>query len=766
MFEDSPAARALGEWSSRRPKSLAQSLHIPPRTGIRAPWPSWLPETAIESWQARGIDSPWLHQVVAAEAAHAGQHVALATGTASGKSLAYAMPIVAAIGQTSSSVLSEPCALYLAPTKALAGDQLRSWQEQSLPGVRAAVVDGDTDRDDRAWARRHANVILTNPDMLHFSILPGHERWSRLLRNLRYIVVDEAHAYRGVFGAHVALVIRRLRRIAAHHRSDPTVIAASATTGAPERSIANLIGSPVTAVTEDSSPAAERTIVLWRHSPDENFPEASPTRDAAWLTSRAVDSGSQVLTFLRSRRATEYVAGLIRSERDADETTIAAYRGGYLAEERRELEAGLRAGTIRALATTNALELGIDISGVDVSITTGWPGTRASLWQQFGRAGRAESPAASVFIAREDPLDSFIVDHPETLTDEPVEETVFDVSNPHVLRPHLCAAASETPIVDPSDWFPQNAESLLADLVDEGLLRRRPTGWYWTSPERAQDLTDLRGSGETVRIVEDGTGRLLGTIDAAASHRHAHPGAVYVHQGATHVVRGLDLAESVAIVVREDVDFTTFARDVSDIRIIDVEQTWKRVGVQMHVGAVDVSSQTVGFERRGLDGTLLGVVDLDLPERVLRTRAVWWTFAEGCLPEQAYQDLPGAVHAAEHAAIGLLPLFASCDRWDIGGVSTEFHPDTGATTIFIYDGVPGGAGFTERGANVVQEWIGATLQAVRSCRCADGCPACIQSPKCGNGNEPLSKPGAVAVLSAIAETFVGFSLEEDLPPTD
>jgi DEAD/DEAH box helicase domain-containing protein len=333
-----------------------------------------------------------------------------------------------------------------------------------------------------------------------------------------------------------------------------------------------------------------------------------------------------------------------------------------------------------------------------------------------------------------------------------------------VLRPHLCAAASETPIVDPSDWFPQNAESLLDALVAESLLRRRPTGWYWTSPQRAQDLTDLRGSGDTVRIVEDGTGRLLGTIDAAASHRHAHPGAVYVHQGVTHVVRALDLTESVAIVIPEEVDFTTFARDVSDIRIIDVDQSWKRGCVQMNVGAVDVSSQTVAFERRGLDGTLLGVVDLDLPERVLRTRAVWWTFEQGCLPEQTYQDLPGAVHAAEHAAIGLLPLFASCDRWDIGGVSTEFHPDTGATTIFIYDGVPGGAGFTERGALVVHEWIGATLQAVSSCRCTDGCPACIQSPKCGNGNEPLSKSGAVAVLTEITDSFASFLPEESVLP--
>lgn len=753
VFDNQPATRALAAWSVDRPESIVDTLHVPARTGTRAPWPSWVPQSAIEEWRSHGIDTPWAHQVAAAEAAHSGQHVALATGTASGKSLAYAMPIVASLHDASSSVFSDPCALYLAPTKALAGDQLRSWEQQSLPGIRPAVVDGDTDRDDRAWARRHANVILTNPDMLHFSLLPGHERWSRMFRNLRYIVVDEAHAYRGVFGAHVALVIRRLRRIAAHYRSNPTVIAASATTGAPERSVANLIGSPVVVVTEDSSPAAERTIVLWQPGPTERYPAASATRDAAWLTASAVDSGSQVLTFLRSRRATEYVADLVRSSRDADSSTIAAYRGGYLAEERRALESGLRAGTIRALATTNALELGIDVAGVDVVITTGWPGTRASLWQQFGRAGRADAPAASVFVAREDPLDSFIVEHPQALVDEPVEETVFDVSNPYVLRPHLCAAAAEIPIVDPLEWFPGNSLGLLDELTEDGLLRRRPTGWYWTAPTRAHDLTDLRGSGETVRIVEAETGRLLGTIDAAASHRQVHPGAVYVHQGITHVVETLDLEESVAIVVQDDVQFTTFARDISDIRIVDTQREWHRDELTMAVGTVDVSSQTVSFERRGLDGTSLGVVEVDLPQRVLRTQAVWWTFTSDWHEQRAPGDLAGAVHAAEHAAIGLLPLFASCDRWDIGGVSTEFHPDTGATTIFIYDGVPGGAGFTSRGADMVRLWIGSTLDAVRSCRCVAGCPACIQSPKCGNGNEPLNKAGSVIVLETIAGAF-------------
>jgi len=756
MSQPSPLPPLVQGWAEARSDSLAHVLRLPATEGESVPWPSWIPADAIDRWQAAGIEEPWRHQVEAAEIARTGKHVVLATGTASGKSLAYAMPIVAAVAERdSASPLADPCALYLAPTKALAGDQLRAWRELALPGIRPAIVDGDSSSDDRAWARKHANVVLTNPDMLHFSLLPGHERWSRLFRNLRYVVVDEAHAYRGVFGAHVSLVLRRLLRIASHHRSSPTVIAASATTGAPERTMTTLIGAPVTAVTHDSSPHPDRTIVLWQPRPVLEGAEPSPTKDAAWLSETAIKAGSQVLTFLRSRRATEYVAGLIRDDLDAGEDTIAAYRGGYLAEERRALESGLREGRIRCLATTNALELGIDVSGVDAVVTAGWPGTRASLWQQFGRAGRADRPAVGVFVAREDPLDSYIVEHPEILTDSPVEETVFDPSNPRVLAPHLCAAAAEVPLTDPLLWFPANSEVVLDQLVSDGLLRHRPGGWYWTARERPHDLTDLRGSGDTVRIVEVDTGRLLGTIDAAAAHRHVHPGAVYVHQGVTHTVRELNLAESVAMVVQEAVDYTTFARDISDIRITGIDQEWSASGITMHIGEVDVISRTVSFERKALDGSSLGVVELDLPDRVLSTQAIWWTIEDDLITGASIDDLPGAVHAAEHAAIGLLPLFASCDRWDIGGVSTERHPDTALTTIFIYDGVPGGAGFTERGSRVAGQWLRATRDAIAGCRCTSGCPNCIQSPKCGNGNDPLSKSGALQVLDLLLDGLQG-----------
>ena len=744
----SPSLAALQAWTSSQPEAIRHVLHIPGREGRRAPWPTWVPQAAIERWQGLGVSAPWTHQVAVAQAAIEGRHVVVATGTGSGKSLAFSMPIVSTVLGPRASVFEDPCALYLAPTKALAHDQLRGWDRLSLDGVRACVVDGDTPREDRAWARKHANVILTNPDMLHFSILPGHERWSRLLRNLRYVVVDEAHAYRGVFGAHVAMVLRRLRRLAAHYRSEPVVIAASATSGEPARSTTRLIGAPVTAVTDDGSPAAERTVVLWQPQA-----AASAAREAALLTALAVRSDCQVLTFLRSRRAVEYVAALTREHLGIQDNSVAAYRGGYLPEERRELERDLRSGRTKALATTNALELGIDISGVDAVVSAGWPGTRSSLWQQFGRAGRGSAPSIAAFVAREDPLDCYLVEHPEAITARPFEETVFDPSNPYVLEPHLAAAASELPIIDPHAFFPDGSEEVLADLSARGLVKRRPTGWYWTSRERPHDMTDLRGAGETVRIVEHGTGRLLGTVDAASAHRQVHSGAVYVHQGVVHVIASLDLLDAVAIAYVDDVDYTTFARDISDIRVRALHRTWRGAGASMHVGKVDVISRTVAYELRALDGTLLGLRDLDLPERVLSTQSVWWTIEDHRVRELELADLPGAVHAAEHAAIGFLPLFASCDRWDIGGVSTAYHVDTAQTTIFIYDGVAGGAGFSLRGAQTAPHWLGTTSNAIRSCGCVGGCPSCIQSPKCGNGNDPLDKQGAVMVLDALVQAL-------------
>ncbi len=404
--------------------------------------------------------------------------------------------------------------------------------------------------------------------------------------------------------------------------------------------------------------------------------------------------------------------------------------------------------------------MGIDVSGLDVVITSGWPGTRASLWQQFGRAGRAGAPALGIFVANDDPLDSYLVHHPGAITDRDVEASVFDPGNPHVLAPHLCAAAAEVPLTadDLQAWFGSTAAGVVDALVEQGMLRRRPGGWFWTRRERASDLTDLRGSGGApVRVVEDGTGRLLGTVDRATAPAAVHRGAVYLHQGVTHVVTALDLDDAVATVLEQEVDYSTLARTISDIRIVAEEEAGSFGELRLSLGTVDVSSQVVSFQRRRPNGESLGEELLDLPVQELRTRAVWWTLPEACLVAGGIPvaDIPGAAHAAEHAAIGLLPLFATCDRWDLGGVSTACHADTGQPTVFVYDGLPGGAGFAEHGYRTTAQWLAATRNVIADCSCDSGCPSCVQSPKCGNGNNPLDKPLAVVLLDLVLRSLPG-----------
>ena len=467
------------------------------------------------------------------------------------------------------------------------------------------------------------------------------------------------------------------------------------------------------------------------------------------------------MAFVRSRRGAEVVAQRARDDLGdvapelAD--SVAAYRGGYLAEERRALEADLRDGRLRAVATTNALELGIDISGLDAVVVSGWPGTRASLWQQWGRAGRGDDEALAVLVVREDPLDRFVLEHPGVVFDDPIEAVVIDPANPHVLRPHLTAAAAEHPLTeeDAVAWFGATAPGHLADLAGEGILRHRRTGYFWTQRHSATERIDLRGdAGAPVRIVEEGTGRLLGTVESARAPATVHAGAVYLHQGVTHVVANLDLDEAVALVRIEDVEHTTTAEEIADYRILstDAEQAWGSARVAM--GEVEVTSQVVGYVRRRLgSGEILGRESLDMPERTLRTRGTWWTVSPHVVGSLAGDgvDIAGAAHAAEHAAIGLMPLVATCDRWDIGGVSTEFHPDTGTCTVVVYDGHPGGAGFADCGYNVAARWWRSTRDHIASCPCESGCPSCVQSPKCGNGNEPLDKRGAVMLLDALLQ---------------
>jgi DEAD/DEAH box helicase domain-containing protein len=720
----------------------------------------------VEVLGAAGISAPYEHQATAAQLAHDGVHVVVATGTASGKSLTYLLPTLSAVLEGCSAPTGRGAtALYLSPTKALAADQLDALERLGLAGLRAATYDGDTPSQERDRIRNHANYVLTNPDMLHHGLLPGHPRWASFLRALRYVVVDECHVYRGVFGSHVAAVLRRLRRVAARYGAEPVFVLASATVSDPSGSAGRLTGLPVAAVTDDASPRGRTTLALWEPPLTELSGEhgapvrRTATAEAADLLADLVVEGARTLAFVRSRRGAEAVALTARrllTEVDPDLAgRVAAYRAGYLPEERRALERALRRGSLLGLATTNALELGVDVAGLDAVLLAGYPGTRASLWQQVGRAGRSRGDALGVLVARDDPLDTYLVHHPAALLDRPVEATVLDPSNPYVLAPHLAAAAAELPLTeaDLPDFGPTAAE-VVEQLCTAGLLRRRPAGWFWTRRDRASDLADLRGAGGApVRVVEDRTGRLLGTVDRGAAHGAVHQGAVYLHQGETYLVRSLDLDDGVALVdPAPDLDWTTSAREVTDIRILETRrsQAWGETG--LHLGVVEVTSQVVAFLRRRVaTGEILGEEPLDLPPRTLRTVAVWWTVTEGQLGQARLEwaDVPGAAHAAEHAAIGLLPLVATCDRWDVGGVSTAMHPDTGTTTVFVHDGHPGGAGFAERGYEAAAAWLGATRDAIAACECTDGCPSCVQSPKCGNGNDPLDKAGALRLLDVV-----------------
>ncbi|SDM26390.1 DEAD/DEAH box helicase [Actinomyces ruminicola] len=817
-----------------RDQRLIHLQRIPARPGRHGDWPAWADPDLLVAYARLGVSRPWTHQVAAADSVHAGHHTVIATGTGSGKSLAAWLPALSAVlasqradaGTRISAYGRRPTTLYLSPTKALAADQaaalnrlvteLESVQREagtpggSLRTVHVSTCDGDTPLPERDWARAHADVVLTNPDFLHFSLLPGHERWTRLLRSLRYVVVDECHAYRGILGAHVALVIRRLLRLVRRLRPDgpePVVLCASATAAEPALTAARLIGVPpdaVTAITDDAAPAGEHTLALWQPAlldpwavwensvaalaqahdfpaadPYLNRPEPAgpdtldPTEDPAARRSAVIEAaellvdllsvGARALVFVRSRRSAEIVAERARHTLGRSQPelagTVAAYRGGYLPEERRTLEQDLRRGRLRALATTNALELGIDVTGLDAVIIAGWPGTRVSLWQQAGRAGRAGGRGVAVLIASDNPLDAYLVRHPEAVFAAP-EATVFDPANPYVLAPHLCAAASESPLREEDlQLFGLSDDSLLTELAARGALRRRPTGWFWNTnlPGRAQDLTSLRGDGPPdVPVVEAATGAVVGTVSGAAADSTVHSGAVYVHQGRVYVVDELT-AEAAVVTRKTALDYRTRSRERSSVRIVAERESQRWAdGVVWAFGSVKVASQVVGYNKLALPGMeVVSQQPLSLPEHVLPTAAVWWTVPVELTVRAGLEaaELPGALHAAEHALIGMLPLLATCDRWDIGGLSTALHPQTLAPTVFVHDAQAGGAGFAERGFRAGREWLAATLTVIEECQCTSGCPSCVQSPKCGNNNDPLDKAGAIALLRLLLDTI-------------
>lgn len=783
-------ADVLATISSSGHTPVTHIADLEPRPARTAPWPQWSFAPMVEHLRADGITAPYTHQVATAEHAYAGRHVVVCTGTASGKSLGYQLPALSVLATAPRATV-----LYLAPTKALGHDQLDALSRlvaavRELADIAPASYDGDTPTDARRFIREQSRWIVSNPDMLHVSILGRHRMWLRFLRNLRFVIVDECHSYRGVFGSNVALIMRRLDRLARSLGAHPTFVLASATTADPAAAASRLIGHDVVAVTDDGSPHGGRTVALWEPGivPGLAGEHGAPVRraagtDAARIMAALLRQGARTITFVRSRAGAEALALHTKellvdapsgSSPDAPTTAgahppqpptaatdlastdlasrVSAYRAGYLAEERRALERALADGTLMGVASTSALELGVDISGLDAVISAGFPGTRASFWQQAGRAGRRGQGSLVVLVARDDPLDTYLVHHPEALLGRPVEATVTDPSNPVLLAGQLRCAVAEMPMshTEAHAW---GAVEVLADLAQRGLVRRRRGGWYpGVDDHDPHPDIDIRGTGGAhVTIVDSSDGRILGTIDSVRARTQVHPGALYLHMGESYVVDELDLDDLVALVRCDDPGWTTTAREHISLDLIAERESLDAGPVHAALCEVEVTTEVVEYEKRNRHGEVLEVAPLDLPPTTLRTTAVMYTVTERLLRTAAIvaADVPGALHAAEHAAIGLLPLVATCDRWDIGGLSTAHHPDTGLPSVFVYDGYCGGAGFAERGFRQLPTWLAATADAIAACECESGCPSCVQSPKCGNGNDPLDKAAAVVLLREV-----------------
>ena len=695
----------------------------------------------------------WSHQAEGIDLARSGQSVVVATGTASGKSKVFQVPIAEAVHGG----LRSGTSLLLYPTKALAQDQLRAFGDMGVDRMQAVTYDGDTPRDRRTWARHNANVVLTNPEMLHYGLLPHHAKWATFLKRLEFVVIDELHVLRGIFGTHVAHVLRRLRRACALYGADPTFVFCSATIGSPERLAEELCGKPVIAVTDDGSPCAQRHVALVQPAlvDVERGIRQSPATEVIKMMADLVTDDRRVIAFCASRSLTERVAaGVARALPPELSNTVASYRSGYLAAERREIEDDLAEGRIRAVAATSALELGVDIGGLDATVLCGFPSTIASFWQQIGRAGRSGQESLAVLVAGDDQLDQWFATHPKDLFERPPEPAVINVDNPNIMDPHLTCAAYEQPIRHADDvWWTELDEGVRRLVLDDELkLRPDPRNVpraFWSGRGIPFNTISLRSaSGGEVRIV-DQAGQVIGTVDGSRAANIVHPGAVYLHRGQPWRVVELDLHLRQATVVRHK--GTTWTQASTTIRIdVTDDGVTKPVGASiLHLGTVKVTTQVTGYQVKEIGSRKAKEThDLDLPPQELDTTAIWYEWQQHVIDQAGVSsfNLPGALHAAEHAAIGILPLFTICDRWDVGGVSIAEAPQSGLPTVFVYDGYPGGAGVADLAYAAADRHLASTAELLEACPCSTGCPSCVQSPKCGNGNEPLHKHGALALL--------------------
>jgi DEAD/DEAH box helicase domain-containing protein len=739
------AAQNLAPWAGMlEGEELAYLTDEPAREARTARFPDELHPRVRAALEAQGVNQLYEHQADAWAAAARGEHIAVVTGTASGKSLAFNLPVLDALAR-------EPKrrAIYLYPTKALAQDQLRSITALKVPRIRAAIYDGDTEAERRWQIRKWSNLILSNPDMLHIGVLPHHDRWGDMLSNLSYVVVDEAHVYRGVFGSHVGNVLRRLRRAARIYGADPQFLLASATIANPGELARALLGIDVTVIGDDAAPRAERTIALWNPPlvDEELGLRASALGEAARLMAELVSRELRTLCFAKSRKSAELIHRFAVDRLGREyRGRLSPYRAGYTPGQRREIEQRLAAGELLGVAATDALELGIDIGLLDCVISTGFPGTVASLRQQWGRAGR-RGHGLAIMVASEDALDQYFMREPATLLGRRVEAAILDHTNPRVLDGHVRAAAFEAPLDDAGRVTLGDRALERAALLPE--LRQTPAGFVWAGRDYPAARVPLRStSPDSFSVIDTTTGSVLGLVERERAYSTIHDGAVYLHLGEAYRVTELDLAARQALVSPFEGDLYTQAKKDTMTAIDHAERTEQRLGLELSWGAVSVTEQVVAYQlKKASTQETLDLVGLDLPETTFDTEAIWFCPEPWML--EGLDQMPkllSSLHAAEHALIALLPLWAMCDRWDIGGLSTNSHFQTGRPTIFVYDGHPGGVGITERGFEAFEGWVEDTAKLIAGCPCDKGCPSCVQSPKCGNLNDMLDKGGALELL--------------------
>lgn len=716
---------------------------------------NFLHDTLKKGLHSSGIKNLFEHQARAIRLLQNGKNVFLTTPTASGKTLAYTLTVF-------EKILANPKekALYVFPIKALAQDQkdvVNEFAHAFRMPVTCAVYDGDTPVQERAKIKRNfPSVILTNPDMLHVALLPYHTSWKDFFKNLSTVVFDEVHLYRGIFGSHVSGIIRRLRRICEYYGSAPQFICCSATMANPKEFIETLTGLPFSVVAQNATSPYGKKFLLWE-------PEGSAYTEAAHIFTSAVQRGLKTICFTKSRRITELIYKWSVEAHPELGEKIRAYRAGYLPSERRAIEADLFSERLCGVVSTSALEVGIDVGGLDVCILVGYPGSIMSTYQRAGRVGR-KGEGMVVMLGLEDALDRYFLENPKDFFSRPYEAAIVDVGNEFVLKKQLACASAEIPVSlsgDEKKLWHEESEKCLNELVDENILSKGAPGLYYSRERFPQKDISIRSIGDKFHIIEAETGSSVGTVEYPKVFRECHEGAVYLHAGTTYVVSELNMNMKAALVTGRNVNYYTEAKSTEDIQIIQVEEqktlSLPKGKINLHYGTIRVTEQVTGYVRKSTrDQTKLSEHTLTLPPHEYETKSLWFAFPENfprTLLKENNVDIPGSLHGAEHAMIALFPLFALCDRMDLGGLSAEFFHEYNAPAIFLHEAYPGGVGLTKRAYQVADKLVSATLKLVSECSCEYGCPSCIQSPKCGNQNKPLDKEGAVHVLKILHDAL-------------